>query len=335
MQTVERVWGWLSGRTFLAGVVIVLALISLLTLLIPQAPVLPGESAAFYRWLAEARLLLNGYDELLLRSGALWLRSSLWMRVALAALVLAIAARADALRAGWAMLPPRGRWRVLVSCGGGALLIVGWVMQISWGWQTVETLSWPGEPLVIVERGLTLPLSSRALTLWTGRYGLYVLPHGDGLGLEITARDSDDNPLELLTTSRGEGQQVLRLALTNHTPDAYYAQPAMGLVFRAVLEPAASPPQALMQIYRVASGELVAEKLVESSSLILTEEMHLAMHPYPLWRPRVVYNPGAPLQGIGLTLLLLSVWLELRSAACSLDSELTPAEISTDVNGEQ
>lgn len=315
MRRAERVWLWLGGKTFLTAILTTLLLVLMLTLLIPQSPVPPSDSTTFYRWLSEVRSGFDAQAELLRALGLFSLRVSLWMQVPLALLSLAGVARGTLLAETWPRIAARLRGARLAAVCGSLLVLSGWGAQTLWGWQTVEALGRPGQTVEVPGKGLSLLLPERLPRLWNGRYGLYLLPYGQGLELEVTATDGNGGVLEILSTARSAPQTALHIALTPNSPDAYYALPAIGMIFRATLQPTEITPTVQMQIYRLVSGELVAETALEGNGAIFTEDVKLQVETQSLLRPRIIYNPGALPLGLGL--LLLSVGLILDSEEAS------------------
>jgi hypothetical protein len=305
-QRAEQAWDWLSEDTFLTRILALLGLILLLSLVLPQAPVFPADKAAFSRWLAEVQPALGRWTAPLTTLGWLSLRSSLWQRSALALLSLAVAVRAAGLVESWPQLVVFERVRRSMICVGGCLLLLGWGMQMTWGWVEPAVITWPGESLILPEQGLTLspPTGTRR---WLRRgYGLYLLHTDTGIGLEAQAWDNAGDPVLLQASTQSAPQESLRLALSAPSPEAYFALPSADLVFRANMQ--APPPAASIQIqiYRSSTGELVTETTLSGSGDLFTSNLRLHLESTPLPCLRVIYNPGAPLTALGWLLLAVA-----------------------------
>lgn len=324
-QRAEQAWDWFGGPTFLTGILAFLGLILLLSLVLPQAPVSPADKAAFSRWLAEVQPTLGRWTEPLAALGWLSLRSSLWQRSALALLSLAVAVRAAGLVESWPQLAVCERIRRIMICAGGSLLLLGWGMQLTWGWVEPAVVTWPGESLVLPEQGLTLsPVTGTHRWLRRG-YGLYLFHTDTGLGLEAQAWDDAGDPVLLQASTQSAPQESLRLALSAPNPEAYFALPSADLVFRANMQ--APPPAASIQIqiYRSSTGELVTETNLSGSGDLFTSNLRLHLESIPLPCRRVIYNPGAPLTALG--------WLLLAVAGIGKKFQIKNEEMTNETNG--
>lgn len=303
-QLLDGAWRWLSSPPLLLGTLALLALVSLLALLLPQSPVSPANEAAFLRWLAEVRPSLGPWTRPLADLGLLSLRTSWWFRLPLALLVLIMAVRVARLREreddGSALRERLPRVGVVV---GALFLLLGWFLQLRWGWMESGVVLWRDEPLTLSERALTLaPRASRMAAQRHG-YGLYTLRERDALGLEIEAQDEAGEALALQTSLRSELQERLRLVLTQQRPDGYFTIADFGLVFRATLQERPPDPVIQVQVYQSSSGTLLTETLVHGSGSLYTEGLHLSLESTPLPQLRVVYNPGLPFTIAGWLLL--------------------------------
>jgi hypothetical protein len=316
-QILNRVWQWLSADRRLAEALIALLTIQAIVLFLPQAPVSISTSPIYARWLAGLRPTFKTWTTPLAAVGLLTVRTSLWMRVLLAWLALIIAACFDDLLEHWQEWPRSRRWLQALACVAGVLIIGGWGMQTLWGWKQSDVIVWPATPIVIPERGLTLPArddvsQSRFIPLWTGQYGLYFVPKGSSVGLVVQASDAQGEVLPLSPSARDEPQNKLRLALTVESPEAYFALPQVGYVFRLIRLPEIDGPiQA--QVYRSADGELLVEKTLQDEALLgnyvlFAGNVRLEVQRYALPRFEAVFNPGAPSEGLGMLALLVAVF---------------------------
>ncbi|MBN1876992.1 MAG: hypothetical protein JXA33_22410, partial [Anaerolineae bacterium] len=310
-QILNQVWQWLSVDKRLVEALIALLIIQIVVLFLPQAPVSISTSPVYARWLAGLHPTLKMWATPLAALGLLTVRASLWMRALLAWLALLVAARCgNLLERGKAWSPSR-RWLQALACVAGVLIVVGWGMQTVWGWKQSDVLAWPATPITIPERGLTLPARddvspNRFILLRTGRYGLYFVPKGSSVGLVAQALDAQGQVLPLLPSAHDEPQEELHLALTVESPETYFALPQMGYVFRiSRLREADGPVQ--VQVYRSADGELLVETTLQDDGVLFADDIRLELQRDALPRFEAVYNPGAPLEGVGMLALLVTV----------------------------
>ncbi len=297
----DTLWHWLGEDRRLWIILAVLLVAQLPALLLPQAPVSPAQRAVFTRWLAGQRPTLGQWADPLVRMGLLSFRSSLWMRAVVAAVALVTAARVSRLVEGWADLAVRRRWWHGLVCLGGALIVLGWGAQTLWGWSEPGIVAWPQQPLVLPERQEVLPVRQGIGRLVRG-YGLYLIPRGHSVGLEVQATDAQGTPLLLQPSARGEARATLAVALTAREPEAFFALPAEELIVRISRHAAPEPADVVVEAYRSASGDLVIQQpLPEQDALPLNgARLHVTRHALP--NVEAVYNPGAPFTAAGLIL---------------------------------
>ncbi|MFP4394603.1 MAG: hypothetical protein ACLFTI_05000 [Anaerolineales bacterium] len=311
-HVIGEIWAWLSEDRRFVEIFAALMILQLLILLLPQAPVSPANDLIYTRWLAEQRLTLGRWTDLLATLQLLFLRSSLWLRGALALLALVLAAHLDALVKAWPDVSPRVRVRGFLPLAGGVLFLLGWGIHTLWGWTEPNLTTWPETPLEITQREITLAPPHR-FALWHGVYGLYLIPEGRGLGVEVTASKEDGASLALLPSRREEPQQQLSLVLTTAASDAYFALPEAEYVFR--LNYLAESPALRVQAYRSASGELLTEAALSDDTTLSIDEVHLHVRTFEAPQFNAVYNPGAPFEALGLGLLGIgSLLRQLRPA---------------------
>ncbi len=310
-QILNQVWQWLSADRRLVEALIALVIIQTMALFLPQSPVSISTSPVYARWLAGLRPTFKVWTTPLAVAGLLTVRTSLWTRVLLAWLALIVAARCDDVLEHWKACTRSRRWFQVLACVAGVLIVVGWGMQMLWGWKQADVIAWPAVPITIPERGLTLPardvvLSSRFVPLRTGRYGLYLLPKESSVGLAVQALDDEGQVLPLSPSVRAEPQDQLRLALTVEAPEAYFALPQMGYVFRiSRMREAAGP--ILVQVYRSVNGELLVETTLQDDGVLFADDVRLDLERDALPRFEAVYNPGAPLETAGMLALFIAV----------------------------
>lgn len=326
---IGRVWAWLSEDRRFVEILAVLAILQLLILLLPQAPVPPADDLVYTRWLAEQRLSLGRWTDFLSTLQLLSLRSSLWMRGALALFALVLAAHLDAFTKAWPDMTLGVRARRCLPVAGGIVLLLGWGMHTLWGWTEPNLTAWPETPLEIPQRRITLSPPHSAFTLWNDVYGLYLIPKGHGLGVDVEASATDGAPLALLPSRREEPQQQLALMLTAAAPDAYFALPDAEYIFR--LSYLADSPALQIQAYRSASGELLTEAILGGDGTLSIDEVQLHVRTFEMPQFDAVYNPGAPFEALGLGLLGVGILLRqlhptLTTAILSQEAEPSPKE---------
>jgi len=300
-EVIGRLWNWLGSKMLTVILLITLSGTLLLSLVIPQAPVLTSDDAAFSRWLAEMRPTLGKWATPMSEIGLFTLRVSLWMRLLLGLLTLSTITRATMLIEQWSRLPSRRRWLQCLGCVGGLLIVIGWSAQTLRGWAEPGLIAWPDETIGIPRRGFTLPPLGESLPFLGKPYGIFLISEGDeSMALEVRAENHTQRPLAILTSPQSAPQESLRIALTPQKPDAYFALPEKELGFRLSLQPETQEVQ--IQVYRIASGELVKEAFMQGSSSISAANLQIYLEDLPHLYFKVVYNPGAPLIALGLLL---------------------------------
>ncbi len=332
---IGRVWAWLSEDRRFLEIFAALVIIQLLILLLPQAPVSPANHLIYTRWLAEQRLTLGRWTDFLSTLQLLSLRSSLWMRGALALLALVLAAHVDAFTKAWPDVTLGVRARRFLPVAGGVLILLGWGMHTLWGWTESDLTAWPASSLEIPSQEITLS-PPHHFALWHGVYGLYLIPEGRSLGVEVEASAEDGAPLELLPSRREEPRQQLSLVLTATAPDAYFALPEAEYVFRLSYLVDATALQ--VQAYRSASGELLTEAILDDDGALAIDKgndkgdaVQLSFRIFNIPQFDAVYNPGAPFEAVGLGLLGIGSLLQqlrpaLARAISSEESASSPQE---------
>jgi hypothetical protein len=320
-QILNQVWRWLSADRRLVEAFIALLVIQAIVLFLPQAPAPISTSPVYARWLAGLRPTLKTWTTPLATVGLLTVRTSLWMRVLLAWLALIVSARFDALLEHWREWPRSRRWLQVLACVAGVFIIGGWGMQTLWGWKQSDVIAWPATLIAIPERGLTLPArddvsQNRFIPLRTGQYGLYFVPKGSSVGLVVQASDAQGDVLPLSPSAHDEPQDELRLALTVETPEAYFALPQVGYVFRLNRLPETDGP-IQVQVYRSADGELLVETTLQDEELpgnyvLFAGDVRLDLQRYALPRFEAVFNPGAPFEVVGTLALFIAIFGHYR-----------------------
>jgi len=298
----NRLWTGFGNQTPAVLTLVFLLSIQVAAFSLPQIPVPPSESTAFSRWLAQLQPSLGSQTRLLASLGLLTLRGSWLMRLGLALVTLVVTAHLDALRESWGK-PLRSRSQIvrLLICIGGVLIIGGWGGQMLWGWRDPEVIAWPGNDIVLPERDVAIAQPRGPLSIWTGHYGLYTLTRGKRIGLEMELAGAGKTPLGLLPSVNEAPQDSLRIAFTTGDPEAFFAVPEAGLIFRLNQLPDAIQIQA----YRSASGDLLVEHQLrarDSESTLDIDGVTATIIQTLLPRYEVVYNPGAVLEVVGLGL---------------------------------
>jgi len=323
-RALEKIWNWLGEGRRTIEILVALLLFLLLTLLLPQSSVPASNLPVFTQWVAQLRPLLGNWVRPLRYIGLLTVRSSLLFRIILGYLGLLVAVRADYLREHWHTVNRSIRRTILLFCIGSFLVIAGWAGQMLWGWAVPETVNWPHTPIVVPEHGLSLSPHNAKSIILTGKYGIYLLRTSWAVGLEITAADESGNPLSMLRSSKDELHENLQLTLTGTPPEAFFLIPETELVYRLhQLENRYNAP-VYVQVYRSASGELLAEVPLKQNEDIVVETTHISVVRQQLPRYRILYDPGAPIEAGGLVILLV---LAFVPASKILDNSLHEDEI--------
>lgn len=333
-QIADRLWGGLGHRKTALLVLIALSLIQITTLLLPQIPVSTAQSVAYSRWLAELRPRLGEKTRVLAALGLLTLRSSTWMRLTLGMVGLLSVVNLEALRRDHSMHTPKAaRIEQLLLGVGGLMIIGGWAGQMLWGWQEPDVTAWPTTEIVVPQRALTIPQPRGPIGLWQSKVGLYVIPRGQRMGLEVYA-DQEGRSLPLLPSVDDEPQETLHVSFSAQKPEAFFAIQDANLIFRLVQLGDIVQAQA----YRSPSGALVAEaelgKTTDSEVLQLNGAT-VTLTPVLLPRYAVTYNPGALFEGVGIALFAAGVVIAMtvpiaeddqQSPDLSGSSQATPVD---------
>lgn len=312
-RLIERFWTWLGQDRRAIEILIALLLVQLTALFLPQSPVPATQSAVFTQWVAQQRPTLGAWVRPLTFLGLLTVRSSLLMRVMLSFLGVLVMVRIDKLRELWKTMRTISRTVSLFFCIGGALVIGGWAAQMVWGWAEPDIVTWPSTPLVIEEHNVTLLSKPPHIFHWTEKYGLYLLRTGWAVGLDITAADPQGNPLLMLRSSKDQLLERLQVIVTGSPPEAFFSTPETELVYRLhQLENRADAPL-IAQVYRSASGELLAETPLNEGETLDVEDTSLSIIRTKVPRYRLVYNPGAPIELTGLIAIAMSAGMQRSS----------------------
>lgn len=311
-RVIDNIWNWLGQDRRAVELFSALLLVQLTTLLLPQSPVPATQSAGFTQWVAQLRPTLGKWVGPLTFFGFLTLRSSIIMRMILAFLGLLVVVRIDYLSASWHTLRPMLRFAALLFCLGGVLIIGGWAIQMIWGWAEPDIVIWPNTPFSVETHNVTLSAKPQHPFLLTEKYGLYLIRTGWGVGLDIKATDSQGNPLPMLRSSKDNLREQLQVILTGSPPEAFFSTPKTELIYRLhQLENGADAPL-MAQVYRSASGELLAETPLTDGENLVVEGTSVSITRTKLSRYRLLYNPGAPIEGIGILAIAVSISLQWR-----------------------
>jgi hypothetical protein len=215
-------------------------------------------------------------------------------------------------------------WRLLILVGG-LLVLGGWGGQLLWGWREPSVIAWPGAEISLPQRDLVTRQPSGPLGVWSGGYGVYVLPRGERTGLEVEAQRSEGAPLLLLPSVDESPQSQLRLAFTVEQPERFFAIQEAGLIVR--LNQIDDAIQA--QVYRSASGELLTDaQLTDAETTTVLPINGTEIHLTPVLLPvyDVVYNPGAAVEALGLLLLVVAAAVGLTRGSANTGESADPEE---------
>ncbi len=295
-QVMSRVWTWIAGRRRWIEAIAVYTILQLITFILPQAPTLPKESPAFTRWLAGMRPIFGDRTGMWAELGMFTLRSSLILRLVLGAIGFLSMVQLASLWEHRQDLNAGAQRRILGLSLSGALVLVGWFAHIQWGWVESGVIAWPDQPVSVRNRELGSFQSRGIFPVLTRHYGLFLVPEGERTGLTIRAFGAEGNELSLLASVRDDPQAMMRSVLTDQSPETFFAVPDAGMIFRL----SRWQDQVQVQVYRSASGELLAEVPLAPETPLTIEEVTLDVETQPLSRYRAVYNPGAALEIMGV-----------------------------------
>ena len=336
-EWIRWVWTWIADRKRWAEAIIVYTILHLLTFVLPQAPTLPKNSAAFTRWLAGIRPIFGDRTSMWAELGLFTLRSSLILRLTLGTIGLLAVVQLAHLWEHRQEFGSRRRYSILALSLSGFLLIGGWFAHIRAGWVASGVIAWPDEPVVVRNFQLGSIESKTPLPIWTRHYGLYLVPEGERTGLTVRAFDAEGQALSLLSSVRDDPKTEMRAVLTDQAPEAFFAAPEAGIIFRF----SQWQDQVQVQAYRSASGELLAETSLASQTPLTLENVTLDVETQALSRYRAVYNPGAVFEGLGILGIVVSLGLEHsvrdeteEDEMMAPDTETPDAEASDDVEGD-
>jgi hypothetical protein len=224
------------------------------------------------------------------------------MRLLLALLGLIGAVRVTTLAERWSQLTrlQRGVQGVIVV-GVGAIL-VGWMLQMGFHWSETNLIAWTDQ-VTIPNRELTLAAPDGPIACCVDQtYGLFLVAQGEyAQGVKVRAEDDAGQPLPLHTSSRSAPNDSLNIALAQERPDVYFAIPEAELGFRISLQ--SEGEGIYVQVYRFASGALITDTVFQDAGDIAVADVRVYLERIPYTRFALVYNPGAPLIGLGLLLL--------------------------------
>jgi len=179
---------------------------------------------------------------------------------------------------------------------------VGWSAQMLWGWRDPEVIAWPGSEIELAERGVAFPQPNGPVAIRTGRYGLYALKRGQRTGLKLQVTEGE-TALGLLPSVDEAPRETLRIAFTTRDPEAYFAVPDAGLIFR--LNQLDDTVQ--IQAYRSPSGDLLVEHQLQADAddfVLPANGATATIKQTLLPRYEVVYNPGAVFEAVGMALMI-------------------------------
>jgi hypothetical protein len=335
-QVLAGIWKRLIDPWFLAGVIGGLALLTLVGLLLPQAPVPRQQTAQFSRWLARVRPRLGAATDPLATLGLLTVRYSGWQRAALALLALVMSVRAVEIYRRQAQLSLFALLKQSLLCLACILLLIGWGLNVSRGWIKSSVIAWPETTVSLSSREISFKTPAGIPRLTFRGYGLYLVRTGIGMGVSVRAEEGEA-PIELLTSARGEPQEELQLILSEQSPDAYFALTKPGYIFRATLQAIPPTPQIQVQVYRSGGEALLTETVLQGSGTIFTDDLEIHLQLTPLPQLRAIYNPGAPLTTLGWVGLVIATILREPgwrfgppTSETDAEEQITESEVKSD-----
>jgi hypothetical protein len=279
-----------------------LILMLLLSWLIPQSPVPSSDPVVFSRWLAETRTTLGQSADFLAAVGLLNLRNSLGMRLLMVSLVLILTVRMTTLAERWPRWTTTQHWIQGLIIIGAVAIVVGWSLQILFGWSETNLIAWEDEATAS-NHSFSVAAPRRPFSCFVDKtYGLFLISQGKrNQGVRVHAEGDAGQSLPLRTSSRSEPKESLKIPLTQESPDVYFALPEEELGFRISLQP--EDQGIYVQVYRFASGALITDTVFQDTGDVSVADVHVYLERISYTRFTLVYNPGAPLIGLGLLLL--------------------------------
>ncbi len=260
------------------------------------------------------------------------------MRALIVLLVFIVTVRVTTLVERWVRLTTVQRWVQGLIIIGATAIMVGWGLQTLFSWSEINLIAWSRE-VTVPNRGLSLVTPDGPIACFVDNtYGLFLIAQGEyKRGVRVRAEDEVGQPLPLHTSSHSAPNESLSIALTQKRPDVYFALPAAELGFRVSLQP--EDERAYVQVYRFSSGALITDTLFQEAVDVVVADVHVYLERVPYTRFNLVYNPGAPLIGLGLLLFgggNLAI-LALGEGFAIEDEEMQVAhrEVDNDVEEEQ
>lgn len=311
-QRLNKLWSWLNEDRRAAEILALLVLLNGLCLIIPQSPYPFSDTVAQVRWLAQTSIQWQGPLRELAAVRLTHIRTTLWLRLPLAWLILVLAARADYLRTIWRTSPTPARLRRLLFITGGAFIISGWGLFLLLGWQVPVLTAWPDSPLAIPEHAIEMPTCAAWLCPWPGKAHLYLIRSGQTVGIEAQARDAEGNIVNLTPATKAETQPILQIALTDPGTETYFLVREGERIVR--LNESVTPegrPAVALQAFDAQSGALLDELTlaVDARATILADPVEIKVAVLSLSQYDAHYNPGALFESFGFLICIISLCL--------------------------
>jgi hypothetical protein len=324
------IWKFATGDLTTATLLVVIGVILLTTTWLPQMP--SPDPTVYARWLAEVRARFGPLVPLLQSVGLFTVSSSPAFRAILALLggcfLLRVIEGMVQLRHGfieWKQEHHSSRLRDRIAnwpwsltspaaaTAGGLLLILSLLVNCLWGWEQGGLVIQGGERLTLSGTAGWVALSDTAQRI-THSEGLTVHVDERGPGVLVHASDKAGGVLMLQQAAGDEPVSQLKLPLVL---DQYFAIPEAHLIVRLIPQhegqPEASSPISV-QLYRVPSGQLAAQTLLESDGEVLIDGITIHFTAFPYARLTVVHNPA---RGITLCAIILLVAGLVGDALCT------------------
>lgn len=194
---------------------------------------------------------------------------------------------------------------------GPVLVVVGLLIGGVWGWQINPLSGQSGETIDVPQRGeITVP--ELAPGGRAGLDGMRLYAQGTMPELTITAVDASGESLGLIQTPEADPADRLSLRLSDEMPSTHFAIPEAALFVRVTLDPeapAGADTPILVQIFRIRSGEQVAEGTIAGpeDGLQVAEGVEIEVRRERYLLLSAVHDPGYGIKFVGLLVTALAL----------------------------
>ncbi|MGD1992607.1 MAG: cytochrome c biogenesis protein ResB [Anaerolineae bacterium] len=199
---------------------------------------------------------------------------------------------------------PAAEALALLAHLGPVLIVLGLLIGVVWGWQVNPLHGKPGETIDLPRRGqITVPEFSTSSQARLDGMRLYV--EGAMPELTVSATSATSEPLGLIQTPEAEPAEQLSFRLNGEMPSTHFAIPEAALFVRVTLDPeapAGADAPILTQVFRIRSGEQVAESTISGPNdrLLAADGVEIKVHREPYLVLTAAHDPGYGVKILGL-----------------------------------